>query len=295
MFGVKPVTVADVDGNLADFLLPPGFLGPRGIRALSRETSTVFETLRLVHHVRVTRTARRSTRHAAHPGKGRTHPVVLVPGFLAGDVSLTALAAHLRGEGYRTYRSGIRLNARCVVETGDALERRVEDVADRRGQRVVLVGHSLGGMLSRNLAGRRPDLVAGLVTLGSPVLAPAAVHTLLRLDIALLHRLQRLGLRGLMGTDCTTGACAQQSWEQASVALPRHLPYTAVYSERDGIVDWRACLDPGAEHVRVSSSHCGMALDPRVFDVVTTALHQVDASARKRRLRDTPLPRSSAG
>ncbi len=295
MFCVKRVTVTDVEGNLADFLLPPGFLGPRGLRALSRETSAVLETMRLVHRVSTTRAACRSTTPAGRTGAGRTHPVVLVPGFLAGDVSLTALSAHLRGEGYRTYRSGIRLNARCVLQTGEALERRVEEVADRRGRRVVLVGHSLGGMLSRNLAGRRPDLVAGLVTLGSPVLAPAAVHTLLRLDIALLHRLQRLGLRSLMGTDCTTGDCAQRSWAQSALPLPGHLPYTAVYSERDGIVDWRACLDPGADHVRVSSSHCGMALDPRVFDVVTGVLHRVDAGARMRRLRDTPLPQTSAG
>jgi pimeloyl-ACP methyl ester carboxylesterase len=158
-----------------------------------------------------------------------------------------------------------------------------------------MVGHSLGGMLSRNLAARRPDLVAGLVTMGSPILAPGAVHTLLKLDIAVLHQLQRLGLSGLMGVDCTTGACAEQSWEQSSLPLPRRLPYTAIYSERDGIVDWRACLVPGAEHVRVPTSHCGMALDPRVFDVVTTTLERVDAGARKRRLRDTPLPRSSAG
>jgi pimeloyl-ACP methyl ester carboxylesterase len=257
--------------------------------------STVLEAARLVHRVRSGRAARRAAPYAARPGKRRVHPVVLVPGFLAGDLSLSALARHLRGEGYRTYRSGIRLNARCVLETGEALEQRVEHVADRRGQRVVLVGHSLGGMLSRNLTARRPDLVAGLVTMGSPVLAPGAVHALLRLDIAVLHRLQRLGLPGLMGVDCTTGVCAQQSWEQSSAALPRRLPYTAIYSERDGIVDWRACLVPGAKQVKVPSSHCGMAVDPRVFDVVVGALERVDAGARKRRLQGVPLPRSSAG
>ncbi len=292
---MKHVTVTAMDGHLADFLLPEGFLGPRGIRALSREMSTVIETARLVHRLRSTRATRRATPYAARRGTRRVHPVVLVPGFLAGDLSLSALAGHLRAQGYRTYRSGIRLNARCVLETGQALEERVEQVVDRRGQRAVLLGHSLGGMLSRNLAARRPDLVAGLVTMGSPILAPGAVHTLLRLDIAVLHQLQRLGLSGLMGVDCTTGTCAQESWEQSALPLPRQLPYTAIYSERDGIVDWRACLVPGAEHVQVPSSHCGMALDPRVFDVVTTVLDRVDASARKRRLLDTPMPQSSAG
>ncbi len=48
--------------------------------------------------------------------------------------------------------------------------------------------------------------------------------------------------------------------------------YTAIYSRRDGIVDWRSCLDPFAEHVEVRTSHCGMAVDPVVFDHVLEAL-----------------------
>ena len=54
--------------------------------------------------------------------------------------------------------------------------------------------------------------------------------------------------------------------------LPPEVAFTAVYSRRDGIVDWRACVDPAAEHVEVRSSHCGMAVDPAAIDAVVAAL-----------------------
>ena len=54
--------------------------------------------------------------------------------------------------------------------------------------------------------------------------------------------------------------------------MPAGVGFTAVYSRRDGIVDWRACVDPEAEAVEVTASHLGMAFDPRVIDVVTGAL-----------------------
>ncbi|HEU5456094.1 MAG TPA: hypothetical protein VFU85_10470, partial [Nocardioides sp.] len=54
--------------------------------------------------------------------------------------------------------------------------------------------------------------------------------------------------------------------------MPATVAFTAVYSRRDGIVDWRACVDPLAVPVEVSTSHIGMAIDPRVIDHVVAAL-----------------------
>jgi len=122
--------------------------------------------------------------------------------------------------------------------------------------------------MARAVAAQRPDLVDGIITLGSPMLAPGAVHRLLAFDIALLVALQRVGVAALMGIDCTSGECARTSWERAQTSLAASVGFTSVFSRRDGIVDWRSCLDPGAEAVEVSSSHLGMAVDPDVFDLV---------------------------
>jgi hypothetical protein len=84
----------------------------------------------------------------------------------------------------------------------------------------------------------------------------------------------------MMGEDCTSGDCARVSWEQARAPLPAGVSFTSVYSRRDGIVDWRSCLDPQARTVEVATSHVGMTFDPVVLDVVTAEL----ATARERRV-----------
>ena len=207
-------------------------------------------------------------------------PVVLVPGFLAGDGTLRPMARVLREHGYRTYRSAIRVNAGCTLDAVAQLETRLESIALRRGGRVQIVGHSLGGMLARGLAVRRPDLVAGIVTLGSPMLAPGAHHASLARSVAMLVRLSRAGWPGLMSEDCVAGECARQSFEESRQPVPAGVAFTAVYSKRDGIVDWRACVDPLATPVEVSGSHAGLAFDPRVIAVVLAALERHEQEAR---------------
>lgn len=252
------------------FLAADGFDRPRGVRALAREASALTEAAQLVRRHRAVR--RRRSAYVVADRVAPLHPVVLVPGFMAGDTTLQGMAAQLRGEGLRTYRSRIHVNVGCTRDAAEHLEQRLETIAERRGRRVSIVGHSLGGMLARGLAARRPDLVAGVVALGSPVLAPGAVHRLLAWDAQLLSRLHDVGLRRVMGADCFGGECARVSWEESRLPLPPDVAFTAVYSRRDGIVDWRACLDPEAQHVEVRSSHCGMAVDPAVIDAVVAAL-----------------------
>jgi len=256
--------------TLAPFLHPEGFTSP-GLAALLREASVVGESGRYV--VRSWSDFRvRGTRSVPGAAQRAEQPVVLVPGFMAGDGSLSLLSRRLRREGYRTYRSHIHANVGCTVGASALLEQRLEAVAQRRDARVLVVGHSLGGMLARGLAVRRPDLVAGIVTLGSPMLAPAAHHASLTRSLELLIRLGRAGIPGLMSEDCVGGSCARASFDEARSPLPDGVSFTAVYSRRDGIVDWRACVDPLAVPVEVTASHTGLAFDPRVADVVVAAL-----------------------
>jgi triacylglycerol lipase len=263
-----------VNSPLGSFLRPTGFEGPSGIRALARETSTIVEAGRLV---RRTRTDRRSRALLPYAGSHRItahDPVLLVPGFMAGDATLKAMAMFLRYQGFRTYRSQIHVNVGCTREAADRLERRIESIAIRRDRKVTVVGHSLGGMLARGLASRRPDLIEGIVSMGSPVLAPAAVHRVLAWDAEMLARLTRVGFRGMMSADCLGGECARLSFEESQLAIDPDVAFTAIYSKRDGIVDWRACLDPASQQVEVRTSHVGMAVDPIVMDHVLTALRE---------------------
>jgi triacylglycerol lipase len=260
---------------VAEFLLPEGFDAP-GRAAVLREASVVTEAgrlawsrlgLRLGAHI-----AGRQPPYAGAAALRDADPVVLVPGFLAGDATLSALARALREQGHRTYRSHIHANVGCTLRAAAQLETRLESVAARRGRRVQIVGHSLGGLLARGLAVRRPDLVAGIVTLGSPMLAPGAHHPSLTRSLDALVRLSRAGVPGLMALDCVAGDCARTSFDESREPLPPGVDFTAVYSRRDGIVDWRACVDPLATPVEVRSSHLGMVVDPVAIGAVTRAL-----------------------
>lgn len=265
------VTRATAGPTLAAFLCPEGF-APPALRAIAQEARLLPEVGRAARHGFSSARQRRGTPYAGSRPARVGQPVLLVPGFMAGDRSLAWMAHQLRADGYRTHRSGITSNVGCTRAVLESLERRVEAVAIRRGSPVLLVGHSLGGMLARGLAGRRPDLVAGLVTLGSPVQAPGAHHRLLTVGVTTLTRLAAAGLPGVMAGDCVRGDCARAAFEATAAPLAPHVPWTAVYSRHDGVVDWRACTHPAAVGVEVTTSHCGMAVAPSVVDVVRSAL-----------------------
>jgi len=178
----------------------------------------------------------------------------------------------LRRRGFRTYRSHIHANVGCTLAAAAELETRIESIAIKRESRVHIVGHSLGGMLARGLAVRRPDLISGIVTMGSPMLAPGAHHWMLTAGVDVLVRLSRAGVPGLMSEECVAGSCARQSFEESREPMPAGVSFTAIYTKRDGIVDWRACVDPEAHAVEVTASHTGLALDPHVMNIVTEAL-----------------------
>ncbi len=274
---VRGVTCSTRPAIVGSFLRPDGF-APPGAAAVLREGSLVAEAGRYAVRALAEHHARRDLPYAGRTAPRRGEPVILVPGFLAGDASLALMARALRAQGFRTYRSHMHANVGCTLGAAAQLEARLESIAARRGSRVQVVGHSLGGLLARGLAVRRPDLVAGIVTLGSPMLAPGAHHASLAATLEVFVRLSRAGVPGLMGADCVAGECARQSFEESRQPLPPGIPFTAIHSRRDGIVDWRACVDPLAESLEVTASHLGMAVDPRVIDHVVATLHRHDVA-----------------
>lgn len=275
---VSPVTTPHQPSSVGSFLLPQGFTCPRP-SAVLREASAVLELGRFARRAADDRRTRRATPYAARESARHGDPVLLVPGFLAGDGTLALMSRSLRSQGFRTYRSQIHANIGCTLTAAAQLEARLESIAIRRGSLVQIVGHSLGGMLARGIAVRRPDLVSNIVTMGSPMLAPGAHHISLAASVDLLVRLSRAGVPGLMAQDCVAGPCARQSFEETRSPLPQGVGFTALYSRRDGIVDWRACVDPIAHAVEVTASHLGMAFDPRVIDAVGDHLHRVPSDS----------------
>jgi pimeloyl-ACP methyl ester carboxylesterase len=204
--------------------------------------------------------------------QGEALPVLLVPGFMAGDASLTVLRQWLRHRGHRVAMSGIRANVDCAERTVDRLQEQLRDFSGECGRPVVLVGQSRGGALARVVAVRNPETVRALVMLGSPVCDPLAVSAPVLQTMRWLARLGDLGVPGLVSSGCGDGACCSAFREDLSAPLPRGIEAIAVHSRSDGIVDWQACLDPHARAVEVDSSHCGMSVHPEVFHLLERTL-----------------------
>jgi pimeloyl-ACP methyl ester carboxylesterase len=206
-------------------------------------------------------------------------PALLVPGLFAGDVSLMHLASTLEDHGWAVWPSGIRSNVGCSGMIVQRLVNRLEAIADDHGDRVALVGHSRGGLLARAAAQRRPDLVSGVVTLGSPHRDQLAVHPLLWANIMALATLGSFGVPGLMRFGCRgTEHCCRGYDEDVAASLPTGTGSISVFSRRDGVTDWRACLDPDGGNVEVESTHCGMPGDPATQRAVLEALESFRSS-----------------
>ena len=215
---------------------------------------------------------------------GRGRPVLLVPGFLAGDGSLSMMAGWLGRAGYRPSRAGIVSNVNCAGILLPRMERRLERLVSEQGQRAAIVGQSRGGTLAKVLAHRRPDLVTGVVALGSPQIDPLAVHPLVRLQVEAVGRLGSLGAPGLFKRSCIDGDCCSSFWEDLAKPLPRGIGLVAVYSKSDGVVDWHSCLDPHATRlVEIHASHCGMAVSRSAWRAVAEALEGFRAAEARRR------------
>ena len=203
---------------------------------------------------------------------GRGQPVLLIPGFLAGDDSLGIMTRWLRRTGHHTAKAGIRSNVGCAGGAIEAVEERLERLVERQGKRAAIIGQSRGGTCAKVLAHRRADLVSGIVTLGTPATDPLAIHPLVRAQVIAVGALGTLGAPGFFKRACLNGECCAEFWELTAKPLPRGVGFVSVYSRTDGIVDWHACLDPSAKHVEVEASHIGMAVNADAYRAIGAAL-----------------------
>ena len=209
-------------------------------------------------------------------------PVLLIPGFMAGDDSLGLMTRWLRKTGHHTRKAGMRSNVGCSTEAVEQLAERLECLAETTGQRVAIIGQSRGGNFAKVLAVRHPDLVSGIVTLGSPQVDPLDIHPFVRAQVYAVGTLGSLGLRGLFSHGCLRGKCCDPFWDDLQEPLRKDIGYLSVYSKSDGVVRWRSCLDPHAEHLEIRASHIGMGMHPRAWRAVASELERLRKSETRR-------------
>jgi pimeloyl-ACP methyl ester carboxylesterase len=192
---------------------------------------------------------------------GDGHPVLVLPGLVASDVSTRPLRAFLKSRGYAVsgWRQGRNLGLRPGVQ--HAMVDLVQELNDAHGRKVSLVGWSLGGLYARQLAKMMPKSVRQVITLGSPFASnPKATNAWRVYEMASGRRADEEDPR-FGGT--------------LSSAPP--VPTTAIFSRTDGICAWQGCREQSshmAESIEVESSHCGMGHHPAAVYAVADRLAQ---------------------
>ncbi len=199
--------------------------------------------------------------------------VVLVPGFLGTDLYLSQFRAWLRRIGYRSYLSGIRVNAECPnLLIRQHLFVAIEKAYKSTRKKVHLVGHSLGGTMARAVAAQMPDRIASVITLAAPIRGLVAHSAVLQTaELVRKQIMERHGNSVLPG--CYTAQCTCNFVESLVGRFPRSVRQTAIYTKSDGIMDWRVCRTglPGVDF-EVSSTHIGLVFNPLVYSVVAQRL-----------------------
>jgi pimeloyl-ACP methyl ester carboxylesterase len=101
--------------------------------------------------------------------RGDGRPVLVLPGLYGGDRYLGPLRDWLRRIGYSPVPSGLEQNPGWSEPLVNDLGELAETHFRRTGQRVTIIGHSMGGLQGRAVAAHRPRVVRHVIALGSPL------------------------------------------------------------------------------------------------------------------------------
>ena len=225
--------------------LPPG--GPPDRSVLAGEALSALQIPRLLLA---------APRRARVP-RGDGSPVVDIPGWRAPESSMAPLRAYLRRVGYDARTWGMGTNMGDPQGDAEQMAEMVAELSRRAGRPVSLVGWSLGGVIAREVAREVPDHVQRVITYGTPVLGGPA-HTI-----------------AARNYEPGYGDQVDRIVDELDAAAPISVPITAIFTRRDGIVAWQACIDrasPEVEHIEVSSTHIGLGVDPDVWEIVARTL-----------------------
>ena len=197
--------------------------------------------------------------------KGDDHPVLVLPGLLASDVSTKPLRSFLNNQGYVASGWGLGRNLGLREGLREDLIALLRDLNDKQGRKVSLIGWSLGGLYARQLAKVFPDRVRSVITLGSPFASSPKSTNAWRIY------------------EMTSGRRADESDPQfgGDLAGPPPVPTTAIFSRTDGVCAWRGCMDATSlqsESIEIESSHCGMGHHPAAIYAIADRLSQPEGA-----------------
>jgi pimeloyl-ACP methyl ester carboxylesterase len=202
--------------------------------------------------------------------RGDGHPVLLLPGFMGTEASLIGLELFLRNRGYAVQTWGLGRNVGFHAKHANALEQKIRHMHHVSGQKVSLVGWSLGGVFALYGAHQAGECVRNVVTLGSPISVDAAGSA----SPPLVKAMYRLIAHPMGPAAHSMQPRAKKLRERAQLAMP----LSCLYSLSDGVVPPQEATVDGNpalhENIRVPGSHVGLGFNAAVLWIVAERLSQ---------------------
>ena len=216
--------------------------------------------------------------------KGDGHSVLVCPGFMASDASTVPLRRFLKKKGYDAH--GWQLGRNLGVNTtGLRVEKLLKQVMSlyvKSGQKVTLIGWSLGGVMAREVAKLAPKYIRQVITLGSPFAGGARNSSISWLyEKVTGHVPNREDMKEL---------------EDNLHKAPEGIPCTSIFTKTDAIVAWQSCLEaptPLTQNIEVYASHCGIGVNPVAFALLADRLVHTRESWVKFNKTQHPLLRAA--
>jgi triacylglycerol lipase len=203
--------------------------------------------------------------HGGGVERGDGAPVILVPGFMAGDVTLALLRDWLRRMGYDAHGCGMVANVDCSDRSADRLHERVVTLHASTGRKVTVIGHSRGGHFAKALARRDPERMAAAISLGAGLDTPFDISIPTQTAVRAVRAVHAQTSDRIARNGCFTDTCRCRFVTDYTGPTPDAVPFTSIYSKGDGVVRWRACIVPYARCVEVGGSHVGLAFNRKVY------------------------------
>jgi triacylglycerol lipase len=202
----------------------------------------------------------------------RVRSILLIPGFMAGDASLYPFANWLRARGHQVYFSGILANTDCPRRAVDRLGRILTELSVKTKGKLVIMGHSLGGIYARELARRYPTLVDQVILMGSPI---HEAHNHANPFVKMLASLTQR----MTGANCHCPGYLPDVCGVNGAGPPPGIQETLIYSKRDGVVDWESCIEAGSriKAHEVKSTHMGIPYSLDTLKIIRECIETRDA------------------
>ncbi len=193
---------------------------------------------------------------------GNGQPVIVIPGLTTNDMSTLPLRKFLKFKNFNSYGWDQGFNLTYTQKLEDKLIDYVKKISDQHGEKVALIGWSLGGMTARVLAWKVLDYASQVISIGAPF----------------------RGLRGGSNVDWWFEIVSGQKiqdfnpvWADEASKQPA-IPSTSIYTKGDGMVSWQYCMDeeegPITQNIEAGTNHLGLGMNPYVWTVIVDRLHE---------------------